>query len=399
MNFALFCFWAVLLWASNSFAIVTHPDDPVIGGTDIPQGEVIGRWGSSSCVVINPDYVLTARHIPGDFGTTVTVGQTDYVVAQIAYIGTADLRVTRITTPGGAPANLPDMVALNNDENETSYGNNNDIAMGGFGKGRGGTLYNDSNEAYGYLWAGGNTVLRWGSNKIDGIYPVSDTRSSEVIYGYFDAPGVRDYEAIPAIYDSGGGWFIKDFGIWKVAGILRAAEHSGKSLYNDPNYPTGAGDRPEDYFEAVRVYTYRSQIEAIYNTPKIISGYVTNDDDGIEDVNVAADNVAGFTRTYPDGYYELWVPSGWSGEVTAAKTGYIFSPDSLTYDNLASDVPNADYIAYIDINGDGFVDWLDVEILYDEWLLSGEALTADITDDNSVNFMDFAKFANGWSMP
>ena len=387
----MFCLWAVLLTASAGLAIVTHPGDPVI--EDIPQGDVVGRWASSSCVVINPNYVLTARHISGDIGTSVTVGQTNYVVAQIAYIGTADLRVTRITTPAGMPANLPDTVALNDNRLEKF---NNYLALGGFGKGRGETLYNDSNEAYGYLWAGSNTVLRWGSNKINGYTSIDDTYPSTVIYGYFNAPGTRDYEAMPAIYDSGGGWFIKDSGTWKVAGILRAAEHSGEALYNDPNYPTGAGDRPQDYFDAVRVYTYRSQIAAIYDTPKIISGYVTNDGDGIEDVNVVADNVAGFTRTNSDGYYELWVPSGWSGEVTAAKTGYIFSPGGITYNNVISDVVDADYTAYIDINGDGFIDWLDVKMLYDEWLSSGDAPAADITDDNSVNFKDFAKFANGW---
>lgn len=391
MGMAVFCLWAVLLAASVSLGIVTHPNDPNI--TDIPQGDVIGRWGTASCVVINPNYVLTARHISGDIGTTVTVGQTNYVVAQIAYIGTADLRVTRITTPAGAPANLTDTVALNDNGNETSK---NSLAMGGFGKGRGATLYNDSNDAYGYLWTGGNTVLRWGSNKIDGNYAASDTRPSAVIYGYFDAPSVRLYEAIPATYDSGGGWFIKDAGIWKVAGILRAVEHIGESLFNDPNCPTLEGDQPEDYFEAVRVSTYRLQIEDIYDTPKIISGYVINDNNGVEDVLITADNIAGFTKTDSDGYYELWVPSGWIGKITVSKTGYTFSPGSVTYNNVISDVIEDDYIAYIDINNDSFVDWLDVKMLHEQWLNSGETLAGDVTGDGIVNFKDFAKFANGW---
>jgi len=267
--------------------------------------------------------------------------------------------------------------------------------MGGFGKGRGATLYNDSNEAYGYLWAGNNTVLRWGSNKIENYTSLGGKYPSSVIYGYFDAPGVREYEAIPAFYDSGGGWFIKDFGIWKAAGIWCNVEHSDRSLYNDPN--AGTGD-PRDAFYAVRVSTYRLQIEEIYDTPKIISGYVTNDGNGVEGVLIETDNVAGFTKTDSNGYYELWVPSRWSGEVTASKTGYIFSPNSVTYDNITSDVIDADYIAYIDINNDGFVDWLDMKTLNEEWLNSGESLSADVTGDNFVNFKDFAKFANSWQM-
>ena len=116
IRLVLFCLGAVLLAAPVGSAIVTHPNEPVI--TDIPPGDVVGRWADGSCVVINPNYVLTARHIVGNIGTTVKVGQVNYAVAQIAYIGTADLRVTRITTLTGEPANLTDTVALNDNRFE-----------------------------------------------------------------------------------------------------------------------------------------------------------------------------------------------------------------------------------------------------------------------------------------
>jgi hypothetical protein len=51
-----------------------------------------------------------------------------------------------------------------------------------------------------------------------------------------------------------------------------------------------------------------------------------------------------------------------------------------------------------DFNNDGAVDYSDVGILSDDWLWSGEpgAVPADIDEDGSVNFDDFAMCALRW---
>jgi hypothetical protein len=53
------------------------------------------------------------------------------------------------------------------------------------------------------------------------------------------------------------------------------------------------------------------------------------------------------------------------------------------------------YAVIGDINSDGFVDTLDLHIFADEWLTSGTL--CDFVDDDMVNFLDFAAFANNWT--
>jgi hypothetical protein len=45
------------------------------------------------------------------------------------------------------------------------------------------------------------------------------------------------------------------------------------------------------------------------------------------------------------GFYTDTVDYDWSGTVTPTRTGYTFSPVSITYSNVASDQINQDYIA------------------------------------------------------
>jgi hypothetical protein len=47
-----------------------------------------------------------------------------------------------------------------------------------------------------------------------------------------------------------------------------------------------------------------------------------------------------------------------------------------------------------DVNKDGYVDWLDVTVIADHWLVYNS--TADINKDGKVNFKDLARIATGW---
>ena len=49
-----------------------------------------------------------------------------------------------------------------------------------------------------------------------------------------------------------------------------------------------------------------------------------------------------------------------------------------------------------DINGDGFINWLDVKMLSEQWLNLGGGLSADINGDLAVDIEDFAEFAGAW---
>jgi hypothetical protein len=50
-----------------------------------------------------------------------------------------------------------------------------------------------------------------------------------------------------------------------------------------------------------------------------------------------------------------------------------------------------------DINSDCVVDYLDLDVMVDQWLLTAPpARTADLNADNKVDLKDFAKLAQGW---
>jgi len=85
----------------------------------------------------------------------------------------------------------------------------------------------------------------------------------------------------------------------------------------------------------------------------IIAGFVrTAGGSGISDVLLAFSNDGGSVTTDSSGYYsnELW--PGWSGVVTPIKSGYIFEPRSISYNNVTSDASNQNYTGLV-----GFFDY------------------------------------------
>jgi hypothetical protein len=244
----------LLLVPSLGFGIVVHIDETP---ADKPHDDVLGRWGTSaSCVVISGNEVLTTRHQGGGVGTTVHIGGLDYLVDEVTNMGVADLRIAVLTTTEGDPISLTNYVSLYSNTNETSKTG----TLGGFGKGRGATLYTGG-DPYGYGWSGSdNTTQRWGANKVNGTSTAEDTYTSDVIYGDFDGIDEGDhvsYEAAPATWDSGGGWFIDIANEWYVAGIIRAVEHSGETWYRNSADP---GILDPDTFDAVRISSYYDDI-------------------------------------------------------------------------------------------------------------------------------------------
>jgi len=82
-------------------------------------------------------------------------------------------------------------------------------------------------------------------------------------------------------------------------------------------------------------------------TPSI-SGSVNNiDGSGLEGVTITFSDGGGSTTTDSSGNYTHIVDYGWSGTVTPAKAGYIFSPSSQSYTNISSDQFSQDYSAVI----------------------------------------------------
>ena len=49
-----------------------------------------------------------------------------------------------------------------------------------------------------------------------------------------------------------------------------------------------------------------------------------------------------------------------------------------------------------DFNFDGIVDYLDMEVLVNEWLTGGSSLQSDLHQDNFIDLADYAELASQW---
>ncbi len=256
--------------------IILHPagEPNLATWQDRPSTEVIARWSyNASCVVVSPNCIVTTRHQGGGTGSVVVVGGVSYTIDRIWNHPEADLRVVRLN---GAAFN--DFVDLY----DTSQEVGRNLVIYGYGRTRDSELTN-LGTTYGYTWAQqGNTVLGMGTNRVNSTAtddPAS-TYVSELLTADFDGLGsgfATQYECAIASYDSGGGWFIKQSGQWKLAGLSRGVEpHYEVDHEDDSDYLLEESwfrnrEQPElpdpDYLDAIRISPYADWIRLALVSP------------------------------------------------------------------------------------------------------------------------------------
>jgi hypothetical protein len=113
---------------------------------------------------------------------------------------------------------------------------------------------------------------------------------------------------------------------------------------------------------------------------------------------VNADNGGGEGVTDVNGFYEVWVGEGWQGTITPAKANFTFTPSSLNYDNVLTDIVDQNYTAnsIYDLDCSGNIDWGDLSVIAQNWLQNDEAMAGGFIIDGRINFLDFAAFASVW---
>jgi lysophospholipase L1-like esterase len=142
-------------------------------------------------------------------------------------------------------------------------------------------------------------------------------------------------------------------------------------------------------------------VAAFAPAPRIIAGYISEPNNTpIEDVSVLADVNGSSNTTDANGYYELLVPHGWSGTIMPTKDGYLFAPSERTYSKVTVDLSEQNYkdLRMYDLDNNELINWSDVEVMCENWLVTGPDVPGDIhkDEDNIVNFLDFADFAAAW---
>jgi hypothetical protein len=263
----------VLFMGGSSWGIIFHPagEPDRATWTDRPPESVVGRWGNNaSCVAISPNCVITTRHQGCNIRIPVVMGGQTYRISRLWLHDTADLCVAELD---GAHWNR--FVALNEDPYETG----SPCVIAGYGMGRG-ALRQTAGLVYGYAYDGlANETLRMGTNRIDGLARQTDSGDPipDTLVADFDGLLRKDstpWECIPAVYDSGGGWFVSKGSAWKLAGLSQSVEvHYVEGHQDDPNFliPYEAWFAKKsnpilpdpDLFESVRIYPYVPWIKPI----------------------------------------------------------------------------------------------------------------------------------------
>jgi hypothetical protein len=219
---------------------------PAANTETAPTGEFVGsgwqhqlRYLTSHATIISPKHFVTATHL-GSSQTQVTQasffnGVEDRVFAVKGVpvrIGDTDLRVFEIWET------FDDYALLYTGSAEAGK----EMVVNGRGIDRG-----DEVLGKGWKWGAYSTQKsRWGRNQVDGAFI---SNGNELLHFDFDNLLGQD-EAMVTARDSGGGWFIKDDGVWKLAGVTFAVD----ATYSDAVDPSDDNDFYGAFYDAGGFY-------------------------------------------------------------------------------------------------------------------------------------------------
>lgn len=212
------------LWALPCHAIVFEATADPNHNTSAPTGafansgwQYEGMYGSYLGTMIAPQYFITAQHF-GTQGTTFTSSGIFNGGSDVTYnvdtaangglgywdISGTDLRIYKIQETFSTYAPL--------------YTGSSEVGMTMEINGRGGPRGADvivSGTLQGWEDTSADGIARWGSNTVSSIY---SSAVGNLLTATFSASGTAE-EATLSNGDSGGGVFVDDGGIWKLAGV------------------------------------------------------------------------------------------------------------------------------------------------------------------------------------
>ena len=234
LRFGLSTLQAVIFYSTGDPEFNSTPP----GGELIGSGwEFQGSWGRFLGTTISPRHFVTAQHVGGSIGDGFLLNGKVYAVTAIFDDPNSDLRICQID------GEFPSYAEL--------YKGADAVGRSGvvFGRGtqRSGEVlvYGASgNQIKGWLWGEQDSRLRWGRNRIESLYFPPDNSETTGVQApilkpgllvlRFDAGGDAN-ECHLSAGDSGGGIFIQDAAVWRLAGVNLAVA----GPYNTSNLGSG----------------------------------------------------------------------------------------------------------------------------------------------------------------
>ena len=182
-----------------------------------------GLVGSYLGTAIAPNYFITAKHLAVNTNWTFTYQSQTYSIAAVTNSPTSDLTVCRVNGTFSSYAPL----YMGSDEV------GKEAVVFGRGTDRGAAVTNLSLQLGGWQWGAPNATERWGVNVLSDA-GVSGT--NPYLAADFNASGTSN-ECMLSVGDSGGGLFLQDGGVWKLAGINWAVD---PALFNTAASDSGS---------------------------------------------------------------------------------------------------------------------------------------------------------------
>ncbi len=205
--------------AGNGFGVI-HLDtgDPTLYTTtpgDNSGWQYEGLFNAFIGTPIAPYYFVTAKHIGGNIGDIFSFHGEVFTTTAVNGDPATDLQIWKVDKPFAvyAPVYRPNATA----DAETGQ----ELRVHGRGTQRGGEI-DLGGTPRGWGWGGSDAVERWGRNLVSSILP-SGSPGWSFLQVSFDSPGLPG-EAHLSVGDSGGGVFILQDGLWRLAGINYAVD-------------------------------------------------------------------------------------------------------------------------------------------------------------------------------
>lgn len=226
----VFCLSLALGWAGCADAVIFRETGDPASHTSTPGDnsgwQYEGKFMTFLGVPIAPHFFITAKHFGGSVGTVFDFHGDSYTTIAYHDSPSTDLRIWEVNHSKPFPTYAP-LSSGSADVGATAV-------VHGRGTQRGVEVI-VSSESKGWQWGPGDDVERWGSNVIEGTVNAGPSYG-ELIYCNFDNPGVPG-ECHLSVGDSGGGVFVLENGLWRLAGINLSVDgpfrvnSSGPSFY------------------------------------------------------------------------------------------------------------------------------------------------------------------------
>lgn len=166
-----------------------------------------GKFNDFLGVPIAPHFFITATHIGGNIGHVLDFHGDPYTTIAKHDIPSTDLTIWEVDHAKPFPTYAP----LSSGVADVG----SVVTLVGRGTQRG-TAVVVGGEPKGWQWGLTDNVQRWGRNTVEAV--VTAPGFGELLYCDFNSPGLPD-ECHLTTGDSGGGMFVLEAGLWRLAGI------------------------------------------------------------------------------------------------------------------------------------------------------------------------------------